>query len=112
LEEFFASFGEQRFRAAQVLKWIHQYGVVDFTQMTNISKALREKLSQLAEIRFPEIQREWDSADGCRKFLLRVGGGSAIESVFIPDGDRGTLCVSSQVGCSLDCSFCATGKQG
>lgn len=112
LEEFFLSIGEQRFRAAQVLKWIHQYGVVDFTQMTNISKALREKLSQLAEIRFPEIQREWDSADGCRKFLLRVSGGSAVESVFIPDGERGTLCVSSQVGCSLDCSFCATGKQG
>lgn len=112
LEEFFIGIGEQRFRAAQVLKWIHQNGVVDFAQMTNISKALREKLAQLAEIRFPEVQREWDSADGCRKFLLRVSGGSAVESVFIPDGDRGTLCVSSQVGCSLDCSFCATGKQG
>lgn len=112
LEEFFVGIGEQRFRAAQVLKWIHQNGVVDFAEMTNISKALRDKLSQLAEIRFPEIQREWDSADGCRKFLLCVSGGSAVESVFIPDGNRGTLCVSSQVGCSLDCSFCATGKQG
>src|SRR5690606_24299577 len=98
--------------AAQVLKWIHQLGVVDFAQMSNISKDLRQKLAEVAEITFPVIQREWDSADGCRKFLLRVEGGSAVESVFIPDGERGTLCVSSQVGCSLDCSFCATGKQG
>lgn len=112
LEEFFIGIGEKRFRAAQVLKWIHQAGVTDFAQMTNISKPLRDKLAQLAEVRFPEVLREWDSADGCRKFLLRVSGGSAVESVFIPDGNRGTLCVSSQVGCSLDCSFCATGKQG
>jgi 23S rRNA (adenine2503-C2)-methyltransferase len=112
LEAFFVSIGEQRFRAAQVLKWIHQAGVIDFAAMTNISKALRDKLSEVAEITFPAIQSEWDSADGCRKFLLRVTGGSAVESVFIPDGERGTLCVSSQVGCSLDCSFCATGKQG
>jgi 23S rRNA (adenine2503-C2)-methyltransferase len=112
LEEFFVSIGEKRFRAAQVLKWIHQGGVTDFAAMTNISKDLRIKLAEVAELRLPAIQREWDSADGCRKWLLRVEGGSAVESVFIPDGERGTLCVSSQVGCSLDCSFCATGKQG
>lgn len=112
LEDFFASIGEKRFRAAQVLKWIHQAGVIDFAAMTNISKALRSKLAEVAEVQLPAIQHEWDSADGCRKWLLRVEGGSAVESVFIPDGDRGTLCVSSQVGCSLDCSFCATGKQG
>ncbi|MGQ9427085.1 23S rRNA (adenine(2503)-C(2))-methyltransferase RlmN [Gilvimarinus sp. F26214L] len=112
LEEFFLGIGEKRFRAAQVLKWIHQAGVIDFAAMTNISKSLRDKLSEVAEITLPEVQREWDSEDGTRKFLLRVTGGSAVESVFIPDGERGTLCVSSQVGCSLDCSFCATGKQG
>lgn len=112
LKDFFSSIGEKRFRAAQVLKWIHQAGVIDFAQMTNISKALREKLGEVAEITVPVTQKEWDSADGCRKFLLRVTGGSAVESVFIPEGERGTLCVSSQVGCSLDCSFCATGKQG
>lgn len=112
LEEFFLSIGEKRFRAAQVLKWIHQAGVIDFAEMTNISKDLRNKLAEVAQVTLPAVQREWDSADGCRKFLLRVEGGSAVESVFIPEGDRGTLCVSSQVGCSLDCSFCATGKQG
>ncbi|MEX1033421.1 MAG: 23S rRNA (adenine(2503)-C(2))-methyltransferase RlmN [Cellvibrionaceae bacterium] len=112
LEAFFASIGEQRFRAAQVLKWIHQAGVIDLNAMSNISKGLREKLANLTEITLPEVQKEWDSADGSRKFLLRVAGGSAVESVFIPEGERGTLCVSSQVGCSLDCSFCATGKQG
>ncbi|TQV85720.1 23S rRNA (adenine(2503)-C(2))-methyltransferase RlmN [Exilibacterium tricleocarpae] len=112
LEDFFARIGEKRFRAAQVLKWIHQQGVADFDAMTNISKDLRGKLSRLAEVRAPEVLQQLDSADGTRKFLIRVSGGNAIETVFIPDGERGTLCVSSQVGCSLDCSFCATGKQG
>ncbi|MBR9911202.1 MAG: 23S rRNA (adenine(2503)-C(2))-methyltransferase RlmN [Gammaproteobacteria bacterium] len=112
MEAFFESIGEKKFRATQVLKWIHQMGVDDFEQMSNISKALREKLSQVAEIRPPEVLQQLDSADGTRKFLIRVSGGSAIETVLIPDGNRGTLCVSSQVGCSLDCSFCATGKQG
>jgi len=112
LAAFFESLGEKRFRAVQVLKWIHQNGVDDFAQMTNVSKALREKLAGVAEIRAPEVLGQWDSADGTRKWLIRVEGGSAIETVYIPDGDRGTLCVSSQVGCSLDCSFCATGKQG
>lgn len=112
LEAFFESMGEKKFRAAQVLKWIHQLGVTDFSQMSNISKALREKLANVAEIVAPEVIQQWDSADGTRKFLIRVGGGNAIEAVYIPESDRGTLCVSSQVGCSLDCSFCATGKQG
>lgn len=112
LVAFFADLGEKRFRATQVLKWIHQYGVTDFSEMTNISKALRTKLAEVAEVRPPKVLEQWDSADGTRKFMVEVSGGNAIETVFIPDGDRGTLCVSSQVGCSLDCSFCATGKQG
>ncbi|GAA6152981.1 23S rRNA (adenine(2503)-C(2))-methyltransferase RlmN [Pseudoteredinibacter isoporae] len=112
LEAFFEEMGEKRFRAAQVLKWIHQLGVDSFDDMTNISKALRAKLTERAEIKAPELIQQFDSADGTRKFLIRVTGGSAIETVFIPDGERGTLCVSSQVGCSLDCSFCSTGKQG
>src|SRR5690606_388476 len=112
LESLFKSLDEKPFRAAQVLKWIHQLGVTDFSQMTNISKALRERLADIAEIRAPEIIKQWDSTDGTRKFLIGVDGGNAVETVFIPEGERGTLCVSSQVGCSLDCSFCATGKQG
>ncbi len=112
LEALFEALGEKRFRATQVLKWVHQLGVSDFQQMTNISKALREKLADIAEIRAPKVLQQLDSNDGTRKFLIQVGGGNAVETVFIPDGDRGTLCVSSQVGCSLDCSFCATGKQG
>ena len=112
LVEFFASLGEKPFRATQVLKWIHQLGVDDFEQMTNLSKALRDRLNNVAEIRAPEVVSQHDSADGTRKWLIRVAGGSCIETVFIPEKDRGTLCVSSQVGCSLDCSFCATGKQG
>lgn len=112
LEAFFEAQGEKRFRAAQVLKWIHQMGVDSFDEMTNISKPLRSKLADIAVIEAPEVIKQLDSKDGTRKFLIRVTGGSAIETVFIPDGERGTLCVSSQVGCSLDCSFCSTGKQG
>lgn len=112
LIQFFESIGEKRFRAAQVLKWVHQLGVSDFDEMTNISKPLREKLKTLCEIKAPEVIKQLDSTDGTRKFLIRVTGGSVIETVFIPEGERGTLCVSSQVGCSLDCSFCSTGKQG
>lgn len=112
LVEFFESIGEKKFRATQVMKWIHQQGVTDILEMTNISKSLREKLADIAEIRPPEVISEHLSKDGTRKWLIRVEGGSAVECVFIPEDDRGTLCVSSQVGCSLDCSFCSTGKQG
>jgi 23S rRNA (adenine2503-C2)-methyltransferase len=112
LVAFFESIGEKKFRAIQVMKWIHQLGADNFDDMTNVSKDLRAKLKNIAEIRLPEVVQQFDSTDGTRKFLIRVSGGSVIETVYIPDGDRGTLCVSSQVGCSLDCSFCATGKQG
>src|SRR5690625_4986636 len=111
LVEYFASIGEKRFRATQVLKWIHQLGAETFDDMTNISKDLRAKLNQCAEIRPPEVIQQLDSADGTRKFLIRVSGGSVVETVFIPEGERGTLCVSSQMGCSLACSYYATGNQ-
>lgn len=112
MEQFFAELGEKRFRAIQVLKWIHQQGAERFDEMTNISKALREKLDQVAEIREPEVVLQDISSDGTRKWVIRVDGGSCVESVLIPEGDRATLCISSQAGCSLDCSFCSTGKQG
>ncbi|MAT50484.1 MAG: 23S rRNA (adenine(2503)-C(2))-methyltransferase RlmN [Porticoccaceae bacterium] len=112
LERFFADIGEKRFRVQQVLKWIHQRGVTEFAAMTDLSKGLREKLGDLAEVRPPELVSQHDSKDGTRKWLVRTDGGECVEAVFIPEKDRGTLCVSSQIGCSLDCSFCATGKQG
>lgn len=112
MEAFFEALGEKKFRAQQVLKWIHHQGVRDFEQMTNLGKALRQRLTQTAEISPPEIAQQHDSADGTRKWAIRVEGGSLVEAVLIPDGDRATLCVSSQVGCSLDCKFCSTGKQG
>lgn len=112
LAEYFAQIGEKPFRATQVLKWMHQHGVESFDAMTNISKSLREKLQAQAEIREPEIVSQDISKDGTRKWVIRVEGGSCVETVLIPEGDRGTLCVSSQVGCSLNCSFCSTGKQG
>ena len=112
LAQYFKEIDEKPFRATQVLKWIHQYGVESFDDMTNISKALREKLNKFAEIREPEVVSQDISKDGTRKWIIRVEGGSCVETVLIPEGDRGTLCVSSQVGCSLNCSFCSTGKQG
>lgn len=112
LEAFFEEIGEKRFRAIQVLKWIHQLGATSFDEMTNISKALRQKLSEIAEIRDPEVVLQNISKDGTRKWVIRVDGGSCIETVLIPENGRATLCVSSQIGCSLDCSFCSTGKQG
>lgn len=112
LKAFFVEIGEKPFRAQQIIQWIHQKGVTEFAQMSNLSKALRAKLEQLAEVVPPEIVTEHISADGTRKWAVRVEGGGLVETVFIPDGDRATLCVSSQVGCSLDCSFCSTGKQG
>ena len=112
LGDFFEQLGEKRFRATQMVKWIHQMGERDFDQMTNLSKSLHEKLHEFAEIRLPEVVSCQDSSDGTRKWLIKVEGGSCIEMVYIPEKDRGTLCVSSQIGCALDCSFCATGKQG
>ena len=112
MEAFFLSMGEKSFRASQVMKWIHQVGVSDFSGMTNLSKSLRQSLSEQCEIKLPEIISDNLSEDGTRKWLLKVPGKSAIEMVFIPEESRGTLCVSSQVGCTLNCSFCATGKQG
>ncbi|MBD9679710.1 23S rRNA (adenine(2503)-C(2))-methyltransferase RlmN [Pseudomonas sp. PDM18] len=112
LEEFFESIGEKRFRAGQVMQWIHHFGALEFSAMTNVGKALREKLEAVAEIRPPEIVSQDISADGTRKWVVRVASGSCVETVYIPQGGRGTLCVSSQAGCALDCSFCSTGKQG
>ncbi|UJJ32540.1 23S rRNA (adenine(2503)-C(2))-methyltransferase RlmN [Halopseudomonas maritima] len=112
LEAFFEGLGEKRFRAGQVMKWMHHYGVDNFDDMTNIGKALREKLKANAEIRGPEVVSEDISRDGTRKWVVRVASGSCVETVYIPQNGRGTLCVSSQAGCALDCSFCSTGKQG
>lgn len=112
LADFFTSIGEKAFRSTQVMKWIHQFGVSDFDEMTNLSKALREKLKQTAIIRTPKIIAEQKSEDGTIKWLLEVDNNNSVEAVFIPEKSRATLCISSQVGCALDCSFCATGKQG
>jgi 23S rRNA (adenine2503-C2)-methyltransferase len=112
MEQYFLEMGEKKFRAQQVLKWIHHAGVTDIGEMTNLGKALREKLQAVAEVRPPEIVSQHDSSDGTRKWVIRVDGGGLVESVLIPEAGRATLCVSSQVGCSLDCSFCSTGKQG
>ena len=112
LIDYMQSLGEKPFRAKQLMKWIHHCGVDDFAVMTDLSKALREKLNRVAEIRPPEIVSQEDSVDGTRKWVMRVHNGACIETVYIPEKGRGTLCVSSQVGCSLDCSFCSTGKQG
>jgi 23S rRNA (adenine2503-C2)-methyltransferase len=154
LKEFCASLGEKPFRARQLLRWIHQAGVDDFSAMTDMAKPLRERLAQSATIAVPRVLRDTTAADGTRKWLLDVGTGNAIEAVFIPEGDReglsrgpacgdatperdasasamvagrspkgdpsshaprryrGTLCISSQAGCALECSFCSTGKQG
>jgi len=112
LEAFFAARGEKGFRASQVLQWVHRHGVTDVDAMTNISKNLRAMLSRELESRPPQIISTQHSTDGTRKWLLDVGANNAVETVYIPEGERGTLCVSSQVGCSLNCDFCATGKQG
>jgi 23S rRNA (adenine2503-C2)-methyltransferase len=112
LDRFFEELGEQRYRTLQVMKWIYHRGVIDFARMTDLSKALRQRLAEIAEIRLPEVVTEQCSADGTRKWAIRVGNGNCVETVLIPSGGRNTLCVSSQVGCMLDCSFCSTGKQG
>ncbi len=133
LEAFFAELGEKPFRATQVLKWMHQRGVTDFAQMSDLSKALREKLAHVAEIRIPEVEIEQKSRDGTMKWVLRLDNGNSVEMVYIPEAEknqnddgyidprranytdglsRATLCVSSQVGCALACTFCSTGRQG
>ena len=104
--------GEKPYRAEQVLKWLHHRFVSSFDEMTDISKALRAHFTEFAEIHEPEVLHEKHSNDGTHKWVLKARSGSAIEMVFIPEGDRGTLCVSSQAGCALNCSFCATAQQG
>ncbi|MBK5144925.1 bifunctional tRNA (adenosine(37)-C2)-methyltransferase TrmG/ribosomal RNA large subunit methyltransferase RlmN [Budviciaceae bacterium BWR-B9] len=111
MREFFVSLGEKPFRADQLMKWIYQFGYDDFEQMTDINKVLRARLQQVAEIRAPEIVTEQRSADGTIKWALAVGD-QQVEAVYIPEDDRATLCVSSQVGCALECKFCSTGQQG
>jgi len=112
MEAFFAQLGEKPFRATQVLQWLHQYGVAGLEAMTNLSKSLRAKLEEVAEIRTPEVVIDQASSDGTHKWLLRLDNGNSVETVFIPEDGRGTLCVSTQVGCALECSFCSTGQQG
>lgn len=112
MQEFFVSLGEKPFRADQVMKWIYHYCVDDFDKMTNINKKLRELLKSRCEIKAPVIATRQDSADGTIKFVMALAGGQEVETVWIPEKDRRTLCVSSQVGCALDCSFCSTAQQG
>jgi 23S rRNA (adenine2503-C2)-methyltransferase len=112
LRACFAEMGEKPFRADQVMQWIYRRTADDFDLMTNISKDLREKMKQRFVIKHPELIAEQVSQDGTRKWVLRLDGGNAIETVFIPEDDRGTLCISSQVGCAMDCSFCSTAQQG
>ncbi len=112
LSEYFVLHGEKAFRAKQVFQWIHQRGIDNFSEMTDLSKSLREHLSAACELSAPEIVKEQCSADGTRKWLMRLDSGNNIETVFIPEKNRGTLCVSSQVGCALNCTFCSTATQG
>ncbi len=112
LSAFFAEIGEKPFRAKQLLRWMHQSGEADFSKMSDLAKPLRQKLAACATIEAPQIVADATAADGTRKWLIDVGNGNAVESVFIPEANRGTLCVSSQAGCALDCKFCSTGKQG
>ncbi len=112
LEAFFTEMGEKAFRASQVMKWIYHQGVDHFDDMSNVGKALRTRLRERAGIRLPEISLDQPSRDGTRKWVLRLEDDNHVEMVFIPEGERGTLCVSSQVGCTLACSFCSTARQG
>src|SRR3990167_3826586 len=112
MQEFFVSIGEKPYRADQILKWIHFNGLTDFQLMTNISKDLRNKLAEVAEVVMPEVLYEKAAVDGTYKWLLKLADGNCIETVYIPEKTRGTLCISSQVGCILNCDFCSTGKQG
>jgi 23S rRNA (adenine2503-C2)-methyltransferase len=112
LTGFLAQIGEKPFRARQLMRWVHHFGESDFQHMTDLAKSLRERLAGCATIEAPGVLRDSTASDGTRKWLLAVGAGNGIETVFIPEANRGTLCVSSQVGCALECAFCATGRQG
>lgn len=112
LTTFFAEIGEKPFRAKQVMRWMHHFGESDFARMSDLAKSLREKLNVSAVVEPPLLIKEQLSDDGTRKWLLDVGAGNGIETVFIPEDERGTLCISSQVGCALECSFCSTARQG
>ena len=112
MRDFFTAMGEKPYRATQVMKWIYHHGITDINLMTDLGLDLRERLSELSSFQLPEIASEQISRDGTRKWLMRIDEKNCVETVFIPETDRGTLCVSSQVGCPLDCSFCSTGKQG
>ncbi|WP_286234848.1 bifunctional tRNA (adenosine(37)-C2)-methyltransferase TrmG/ribosomal RNA large subunit methyltransferase RlmN [Thalassotalea sediminis] len=112
LRDYFASIGEKPFRADQVMKWMYHFGYDDFEQMTNLNKKLREKLARNCEIHAPEISQKQVSNDGTIKYALKLEGGQEVETVWIPENNRATLCVSSQVGCALECSFCSTAQQG
>jgi 23S rRNA (adenine2503-C2)-methyltransferase len=112
LAVFCEGLGEKRFRATQLYRWIHQKGASDFTQMTDLAKSLREKLATTAHIEGLKVLTEQKSSDGTIKWLFDVGNGDAVEAVYIPESDRGTLCVSSQAGCAVGCRFCSTGHQG
>ena len=112
LATFLSGIGEKPFRARQVMRWVHHFGESDFEQMTDLAKSLRAALSRAAVVQAPKVLADSVAADGTRKWLLEVGAGNGIETVFIPEVSRGTLCISSQVGCALECAFCATGRQG
>ncbi|MCW9022695.1 MAG: bifunctional tRNA (adenosine(37)-C2)-methyltransferase TrmG/ribosomal RNA large subunit methyltransferase RlmN, partial [Sedimenticola sp.] len=112
MESFFEGLGAKAFNGRNVLKWIHKHGVTDFDAMTDLSKKLREQLKAIAEVRVPEIVFEQPALDGTHKWVLELDCNNRIESVFIPEPNRSTLCISSQVGCALDCSFCSTAQQG
>ncbi|MGM0481830.1 MAG: bifunctional tRNA (adenosine(37)-C2)-methyltransferase TrmG/ribosomal RNA large subunit methyltransferase RlmN [Pseudomonadota bacterium] len=112
MKEFFSDIGEKPFRADQVMKWLYHFCVDDFDEMTNLNKTLRQKLKQLAEVRAPEVREQQQSSDGTIKFAMTLFDGQDVETVWIPERDRATLCVSSQVGCALECTFCSTGAQG
>ena len=112
LTQHFAEMGEKPFRAKQVMRWMHQSGASSFDDMTDLAKSLRAKLNEQARIGVPDLMVSQQSLDGTRKWLLDVGTGNGVETVFIPEAERGTLCISSQVGCALECTFCSTGRQG
>ncbi|QDC96489.1 23S rRNA (adenine(2503)-C(2))-methyltransferase RlmN [Candidatus Methylopumilus universalis] len=112
LVSFVGNFGEKPYRAKQLMHWIYQENLINFNEMTDISKVFRDVLKEKANVELPSVMSDAISDDGTRKWLFDVGGNNGIETVFIPEDDRGTLCISSQVGCALECTFCSTGRQG